>query len=205
MIPAAAVKAGIRGRDRLDLGLIFSEVPANAAGVFTRNVVAAAPVIIGREKLQSGRAQAIVVNSSIANACTGDEGLTKARAVAELAAGELDISPELVQFSSTGVIGEQLELACFSDNMAALVAGLAPDNFPAVAQAMMTTDTVEKIAARRLEISGQQVNLLGLAKGAGMIMPDMATMLCFVVTDAAVTPECRRTIRIRGNVPLLRE
>jgi glutamate N-acetyltransferase/amino-acid N-acetyltransferase len=195
---ASAVKARIRGRDRLDLGLIYSEVPAAAAGVFTTSQVKAAPVVLSQEKLKAGQAQAIVVNSAIANACTGAEGMTKAEAIAEFAAGELDISPELVQVSSTGVIGEQLDLACFNDNMAGLVAGLEKDNFRAVAQAMMTTDTVEKISARQLEIDGQQISLIGLAKGAGMIMPNMATMLCFVVTDAAVSPECLQSLLKKG-------
>ncbi len=194
----AAVKAGIRGRDKIDLGMIFSEAPAAAAGVFTSSKVQAAPVIIGREKLKKGRAQAIVINSSIANACTGAEGMEKARAVAESAARELGIAAELVQVSSTGVIGEQLDLACFNNNMTRLAAGLGSENFHLVARAMMTTDTVEKIACRRLEISGKQVNLLGLAKGSGMIMPNMATMLCFVMSDADIAPQCLQTMLTKG-------
>lgn len=195
---AAAVKAGIRQRERLDLGLIYSEVPASAAGVFTTSVVKAAPVVLGREKIKKGRAQAIVVNSSIANACTGTEGLEKARAVARLAAANLNIPPDLVQVSSTGVIGEQLDFACFNDNMAGLVAGMGAENFSLVAKAMMTTDTVEKISVRQLEISDRKVKILGLAKGAGMIMPNMATMLCFVVTDANITPECLQLMLEKG-------
>ncbi len=195
---ASAVKAEIRGRDRLDLGLIFSAVPAAAAGVFTTSLVKAAPVILGREKLKKGRAQAIVINSSIANACTGAEGMAKARAVAELAAESLDISSDLIQVSSTGVIGEQLDLACFSDNMAELAAGLGEDKLELVARAMMTTDTVEKISSAQVEISGRKVRIVGLAKGAGMIMPNMATMLCFVVTDADIAPQCLQTMLEKG-------
>lgn len=186
---AAAVKAGIRGKDRLDLAMIYSEVPATAAAVFTTSSVKAAPVVLGAEKLKSGHAQALVVNSSIANACTGTQGMELARGVAGLAARSLEISEDLVQVSSTGVIGEQLDLSCFEKNMDSLVGELSEDNFMAVAQAMMTTDTVEKTALRRVEINGREVRLLGLAKGAGMIMPNMATMLCFVVTDAAVTAD----------------
>ena len=195
---AAAVKAGIRKRDRLDLGLIYSEAPASAAGVFTASVVKAAPVVLGREKIKKGRAQAIVVNSSIANACTGTEGLEMTKAVAQLAAAELNISPDLVQVSSTGVIGEQLDFACFNDNMAGLMAGMGAENFSLVAKAMMTTDTVEKISVRQLEIFDRKVKILGLAKGAGMIMPNMATMLCFVITDADITPECLQLMLEKG-------
>ncbi|MEA3547141.1 MAG: bifunctional glutamate N-acetyltransferase/amino-acid acetyltransferase ArgJ [Thermodesulfobacteriota bacterium] len=187
---AAAVKAGIRGKDRLDLGMIYSEVPAAAAAVFTTSSVKAAPVVLGAEKLKSGQAaQALVVNSSIANACTGAQGMELAGGVAGLAARSLDISENLVQVSSTGVIGEQLDFSCFEENMDRLVGELSEDNFMAVARAMMTTDTVEKTAFRRVEINGREVRLLGLAKGAGMIMPNMATMLCFVVTDAAVSAD----------------
>ena len=186
---AAAVKAGIRGKDRLDLGMIYSEVPAAGAAVFTTSSVKAAPVVLGAEKLKSGRAQAIVVNSAIANACTGARGMELARGVAGLAAKTLRISEDLVQVSSTGVIGEQLDLSCFEKNMARLAGELDEDNFMDVARAMMTTDTVEKIALREIEVDGGKIRLLGLAKGAGMIMPNMATMLCFVVTDAAVSAD----------------
>ncbi|MBW1791104.1 MAG: bifunctional ornithine acetyltransferase/N-acetylglutamate synthase, partial [Deltaproteobacteria bacterium] len=124
---AGAVKAGIRGKDRLDVGLIFSKVPAAAAGVFTTSRVKAAPVLLGMENLKEGKAQAIIVNSGIANACTGQEGMVLAKETASLVAGQLGIDPALVQVSSTGVIGEQLEIGLFEKCMAPLVDSLNPE------------------------------------------------------------------------------
>jgi glutamate N-acetyltransferase/amino-acid N-acetyltransferase len=183
---AAAVKAGIRGKDRLDLSLLVCDRPAAAAGIFTANLVKAAPVLLDQERLASGKARAILINASIANACTGAEGLAKARRCAALAAAELGCAEEEVLVASTGVIGEQLDLACFEKHMAALVGNLRPDGFVEVSQAIMTTDTVPKTAGREVVLDGTPVRLLGLAKGAGMIKPNMATMLAFVLTDAAV-------------------
>ena len=183
---AAAVKAGIRGKDRLDLALMVCERPATAAGVFTTNLVKAAPVLLDMERVAKGAARAILVNASIANACTGAEGLQKAKRCAELAAAELGCVPEAVLVCSTGVIGEQLDLACFEANMGRLVKGIAPAGFTEVSRAIMTTDTVPKTAVREVSLAGVPVRLMGLAKGAGMIAPNMATMLAFVFTDAAI-------------------
>ena len=191
---AGAVKAGIRGKDRLDVGLIFSKVPAAAAGVFTTSRVKAAPVLLGMENLKEGKAQAIIVNSGIANACTGQEGMVLAKETASLVAGQLGIDPALVQVSSTGVIGEQLEIGLFEKCMAPLVDSLNPEGLADVARAMMTTDTVPKTAQRVLTLAGKEVTMAGLAKGAGMIMPNMATMLSFVMTDAAVSPHVLQAI-----------
>lgn len=193
---AAAVKAGIRHRDRLDLGLIYSEVPAVAAGVFTTNKVKAAPLLLDMERLGQGRAQAVVVNSGNANACTGPEGMEAARAVSSLVARQLDIDEELVQVASTGVIGRKLFLQPFEQSIPELAARLSADGFAEVAEAIMTTDTVAKTSYNRVEIDGTPVSILGIAKGSGMIMPDMATMLCFVVTDAQIIfPELLAAIR----------
>lgn len=181
---ASAVKARIRGKDRLDLGMIYCDAPADAAGVFTANRVKAAPVVLDMEHLAGGKAQAILVNSGIANACTGEEGMRLARASASLAAKSLGISDELVQVASTGVIGELLDLSCFEKNMAQLAAELSSDGLADVAQAIMTTDTVPKTSARSVNVGEHEVKLVGIAKGAGMIMPNMATMLSFVLTDA---------------------
>ena len=183
---AGAVKAGIRGKDRLDVALIYSEVPAAAAGVFTTSKVKAAPVLLDMEYLQGGKAQAIIVNSGIANACTGKPGMELALGTSRLVAGQLGIADELVLVSSTGVIGQQLDLSIFSNCMKPLAASLRKDGFSDVARAMMTTDTVPKTARREVGLSGKKITMLGLAKGAGMIMPNMATMLSFIVTDAAV-------------------
>jgi glutamate N-acetyltransferase/amino-acid N-acetyltransferase len=181
-----AVKSGIRGKDRLDLALIYCTHPASAAAVFTTSQVKAAPVLLGIERIKSGRVQAVLVNSGIANACTGEEGMAKARGASASAALALGIDEELVQVSSTGVIGQQLDMACF-DHLPHLVSGLAAERAMDVARAIMTTDTVPKIAVRTVEIEGVLVKIVGMAKGAGMIQPNMATMLSYIMTDAAVS------------------
>lgn len=183
---AAAVNSGIRGKDRLDLALIVSDKPAVVAGVFTASLVKAAPVLLDMERCKTGKAQAILVNSGIANACTGEEGMRLARMTTAMAADALNIDPELVQVCSTGIIGQQLELACFQRGIPKAADGLSADGLGEVAQAIMTTDTVRKIAVRTALIDGKPVKLLGMAKGAGMIMPNMATMLGFILTDAKI-------------------
>ncbi len=184
----AAVEAGIRKKNRLDLALIFSETPAEAAGVFTTSRVQAAPVVLGRKRLHDfGKAQAILINSGIANACTGEPGMIAALACSRLVADALKISENLVQVSSTGVIGEQLTVERFAVAIPGLVGSLEANSHGRVAKAMMTTDTVPKTASREVEIQGKKVRIFGMTKGAGMIMPNMATMLCYVMTDAAVT------------------
>jgi len=186
---AGAIKSGIRGKDRLDLGLIVSESPATtAAGVFTTSLVKAAPVLFDMELLSAKPvARAILVNSGIANACTGEQGMTGAHATARLAAAALGLDADQVLVCSTGVIGMQLDLANFEGGMAKLASGLTPDGVKDVAQAMMTTDSFAKTAVRTPVVDGKSVKIVGIAKGAGMIMPNMATMLCFVMTDAAVS------------------
>lgn len=183
---AAAVKSGIRGKDRLDLGLIVSDKPAAVAGVFTRSLVKAAPVLLDMERLKGGKAQAIMVNSGIANACTGEEGMRFAKMTSAMAADALNISDDLVQVCSTGVIGMPLDLNCFQLGIPKVVKALAEDGLDGVSRAMMTTDTVPKVASRTALIDGKPVRLVGLAKGSGMIMPNMATMLSFILTDAKV-------------------
>ncbi len=183
---AAAVKANIRYPDRLDLGLIVSEVPAVTAGVFTTNQVKAAPLLLDMERLKGGRAQAVLVNSGNANACTGRQGLELARRTSALVAEALGIDEELVQTASTGVIGEDLALEPFEKAVPILVEKLAEDGFTDLARAIMTTDTMAKLASKTITVDKREIRLLGVAKGSGMIMPNMATMLCFVVTDAAI-------------------
>ncbi len=183
---AAAVNSGIRGKDRLDLALIVSDKPAVVAGVFTASLVKAAPVLLDMERCKTGKGQAILVNSGIANACTGEEGMRLARLTTAMAADALNIAPELVQVCSTGIIGQQLELACFQRGIPKAAQALAVDGLVDVAQAIMTTDTFRKIAVRTALIDGKPVKLLGMAKGAGMIMPNMATMLSFILTDAKI-------------------
>jgi glutamate N-acetyltransferase/amino-acid N-acetyltransferase len=183
---AAAVAAGIRYPNRLDLGLIYSKFPAVTAGMFTTNKVKAAPVVLNMKRLRQGKAQAILVNSGNANACTGDQGMNTAVATGAMAAQALNIDEKLIQVASTGVIGEQLDPAPFARAVPDLAASLNTDGFDDLAQAIMTTDTVPKTSAATIIIDGVEVQLFGVAKGSGMIMPDMATMLCFVVTDAQI-------------------
>jgi glutamate N-acetyltransferase/amino-acid N-acetyltransferase len=182
----SAVSAGIRKKDRLDLGLIFCDKPAACAGVFTTSKVKAAPVLLGMERMIQGKAQAILVNSGVANACTGVIGMQVAKTCSGLIAAALNIEENLVQIASTGVIGEQLpvdKIAAAVDNLADT---LAPENGEHVAKAIMTTDTKPKTASRVCDINGCEVKLFGIAKGAGMIMPDMATMLGFIMTDVDI-------------------
>lgn len=183
---AAGIAAGIKKNRILDLGLIYSRRPAVAAGVFTRNRVQAAPVRLTREHIARGRIQAIVVNSGNANCCTGDRGDADALLMARTAAAELGLTPEQVLVSSTGVIGTPLPVDRIEKAVPDLASALGPDGFDAFARAIMTTDTVPKLIQRNGEIDGRSFTLVAAAKGAGMIRPDMATMLCFVCTDADV-------------------
>lgn len=185
---AWAVKSGIRGKDRLDLGLIVSDVPAVAAGVFTTSMVKAAPVLLDMEHLKEPTARAILVNSGVANACSGEQGMMLARATAKLVAEQLDCKPEDVLVTSTGVIGEQLDLACFEKGLPELTPELSKEGLPHVACGFMTTDLVPKIIKKTVTLDGKKITILGMAKGAGMIMPNMATMLGFILTDSAISP-----------------
>ena len=192
----SAVAAGVRYKDRLDLGLIYSDTPAVTAGVFTTNQVKAAPVLIDQQRLKQGRAQAILVNSGSANACTGKAGMDNALVTSNLLSSRLNIDDEMVLLSSTGVIGEQLNLNAFRNSMGDLVAGLSEDNFEQVAQDIMTTDTVPKLVSKSVVIGDHEVKFMGMAKGAGMIMPNMATMLSFVITDAQISfPELHESLQ----------
>jgi len=183
---AAGIIAGIKKKNHKDLGLIFSEVPANAAAVFTCNRVQAAPVALSRERIQDGRCQALIVNSGNANCCTGVQGLHDAQAMTRVVAQQLDIEENLVMVASTGVIGNPLPLRKVESAVPELVKSLSPEGFIDLAQAIMTTDTVPKLIHRRAELRGKSYNVIGVAKGAGMIKPNMATMLCFICTDLAV-------------------
>lgn len=183
----AAVEAGVRYPDRKDIGLIYSELPCVAAGVFTSNQVIAAPVVIDKKRLEQHQAaQAVIVNSGCANACTGEQGMQTALRISKLLSQELGVEDEMMLLSSTGVIGEQLNLAAFESNVKNLVSCLSPDGFEDVAKAIMTTDTVHKMSETKIRIGEKDVRIVGMAKGAGMIMPNMATMLAFILTDAVI-------------------
>ena len=183
---AAACSSGIKKSGKLDMALIFTDQPAECAGVFTTNKVVAAPVRLTESRVRHGLCQAILVNSGNANACTGEKGLQDAKYCGDLVADALDVAPEFVAVASTGVIGVPLPIYCFDEHVATLCRMLSNDQFDGVARAMMTTDAFPKMSSRTLNLGGAEINLLGLAKGAGMIHPDMATMLAFVMTDACL-------------------
>jgi glutamate N-acetyltransferase/amino-acid N-acetyltransferase len=182
---AGAVAAGLKKGGNKDLGIIFSEVPACAAGVFTTNQVQAASVLFDKERIKSGRCQAIVANSGNANACTGKRGIEDAEAVARSAATTLGIPEELVLVASTGVIGQRLNVSAIEAAIPRLAGKLSPTGLYDLAQAIMTTDTFPKALSKQGGIGDKTFTVTGVAKGAGMILPDMATMLCFVCTDIA--------------------
>ena len=181
---ASGVHCGIKPQKK-DLALVFSRVPAAAAGVFTTNKVKAAPVLLDMERIRAGRGQAVVLNSGNANACTADQGLRDAREMAELTAQGLGIAEELVYVCSTGVIGRVLPMEALRRGIPEAVRQLSPDGATA-AEAIMTTDTVAKAAAVQVTIGGQAVTVGGMTKGAAMIHPQMATTLTVLTTDAAV-------------------
>jgi glutamate N-acetyltransferase / amino-acid N-acetyltransferase len=184
---AAGIAAGLKKKSKKDLGLIFSKVPANVAGVFTRNRVKAAPVILDKERIKSGVCQAIIVNSGNANCCTGEQGIRDAETMASLSAAELGISEDLVLVASTGVIGEPLPIEKIKTAIPDLIGSLQPEGISDLAESIMTTDTVPKIVSAQGVVEGKSFIVTGVAKGAGMIRPDLATMLCFVFTDVSAT------------------
>ncbi len=182
---AGAIYAGIKkDDDALDLGILFSEAPCAATAVFTTNRIKAAPVILSQKRLRGGTALAVVANSGGANACTGAKGLKDAAKMAELVAEGLGILPEDVLVASTGVIGKRLPMRRIGDSIGRII--LSKDGGHELAKAIMTTDTIPKEAA--VAIASDEVKFIigGVAKGSGMIHPDLATLLCFLTTDAAV-------------------
>lgn len=189
---AASTAAGIKYQGRTDMALIYSQVPCVSAGTFTTNVVKAAPVKWDRQIVDSGAGvQAVVVNSGIANACTGEEGMGYCKETAEAAAKALNIDAAGVLVGSTGVIGMQLPMQKLVDGIQVL-AGKKAEGLQSghdAALAIMTTDTVEKEMAVEIEIGGKTVTIGGMSKGSGMIHPNMCTMLAFITTDVAITKE----------------
>ena len=183
---AGSVVAGLKKGDALDLALIVSDREATAAGVFTTNKVRAAPVILSERHVENGKARVIIANAGNANACTGDQGLNDAYRTADLVARELGINPEDVLVASTGVIGEQLDMDLIAGAIPLLTKALTPDAVPLAAQAIMTTDSFPKISTFQGRAGERTYRIVGIAKGAGMIMPDMATMLCFILSDISI-------------------
>ncbi len=188
---AVAVAAGIKKENQLDLALVVSETDCSCAAMFTQNQVVAAPVIVDRETLvaNNNRLRAVVVNSKNANACTGEPGLANARAIQQAAARALGCEANQILVLSTGVIGVQLPMDRLVAGIAVGVDGLSAANGRFAAEAIMTTDTHPKHLAITVELPGGPVTIGGMAKGAGMIHPNMATMLAVLTTDAAVAPD----------------
>jgi len=189
----AAVMAGIRYQGRLDLGLLVSSPQATAAACFTKNSIKAAPVKLALDLFKGSpevRLKGVLVNSGNANACTGDEGIRRTKLILETLAREMKVGADQVLMSSTGVIGEDIPHQRIIHAIPALLKGLSPQGLTQVAQAILTTDTEEKVSQEVISIGAKDVALFGIAKGAGMIAPDMApphaTMLAFILTDAHI-------------------
>lgn len=183
---AGGTAAGLKKNGHLDLALIFSTTPARAAGVYTTNLVQAAPLVLTRQRVAAGTARAVIINAGNANACTGARGLSDAAAMAGAAADVLGIEEQQVLVASTGVIGVPLPVDKIAAAVPALAASLSPENHNRAAQAIMTTDLVTKEYAVQVALANHTITIGGMAKGSGMIHPNMATMLCFITTDAAI-------------------
>ena len=183
---AGATYAGLKtyAEDKLDLGIILSESPCTVAGVFTTNAIRSPSVTVTQENVNAGPVRALIVNAGIANTCVGEQGYTDAKEMTTLTARRLGLQPDEVLVCSTGVIGVELPMSLIRTGVEQI--DLSTDGGHAVARAMMTTDTHPKEVAVRFELDGRQIDMGGVVKGSGMIHPNMATMLSFVTTDAAV-------------------
>ena len=181
---AGAVHAGIKDKDELDLAILYSKMPCVATGVFTTNLVKSAPIILSQRHLTQRKARAIVVNSGCANACLGEQGMTDASEMASLTATKVSIPSQEVLVASTGVIGKPLPMSKVRNGIEKIE--LHQDGGHELARAMMTTDTRPKEIAIQVEAKEGKFTIGGVAKGAGMMHPELATMLCFITTDAAV-------------------
>lgn len=198
---AAGVKAGLKKSGKEDVALLYSTVPAAAAAVFTTNTMAAAPVIVAREVAKKGQASAIIINSGCANACTGEQGMIDAKAMAHITASALNLADDQVLIASTGIIGVTLPMAKLEAGIKKAVSELSVDGHKNATLAIMTTDTFPKSCAYEFELGGKTVRIAGIAKGSGMIHPNMATMLSCITTDAAVAaPVLKKALTEAVNV-----
>ncbi len=186
---AAGVRSGIKKSGKADLGLIVCPTGAKAAAVFTTNKIFGAAVTVSRKHVKSGSVEGVVVNSGNANACTGQLGIKNAIKMCSETAKQIESEPHRVLVASTGIIGEQLPMGKIATGISKAAAKLSASSKAGLdfAKAIMTTDTIPKQAVRRIEISGKKIAIAGTVKGAGMIGPNMATMLCFITTDVAIT------------------
>ena len=185
----AGVVSGLKKNGKKDLGLIYSETPLTVAAMFTRNLVKAAPVLLDQQRTANGLCRAVIVNSGNANCCNGEQGMQDAIRMGHLAAQGLKIDDQDVLVASTGVIGEPLPFEKIEKAAPGLIKALSADGISDFAEAIMTTDTVPKVISRSGILAGKSFCVSGAIKGAGMIRPDMATMLCFVMTDIVARPE----------------
>lgn len=183
---AAGVKAGIKKSGNLDVAVIYTEREAAVAGVFTQNAVAAAPVYVSKDAVKTGMVHAVVANAGCANACTGDQGMKDARDMAAITAKELGCDASDVIVASTGVIGVHLPMDKMEAGIRQAVSELSETGSQNAGNAIITTDTYSKACATEVEIGGKKVRFGAIAKGSGMIQPNMATMLCFITTDASI-------------------
>jgi glutamate N-acetyltransferase/amino-acid N-acetyltransferase len=187
---ANGIAVGIKNSGEKDLSLIFSEVPARAAAVFTTNRFPAAPVTLDMERIKTGQAQAIIANSGNANASTGDAGYEDAVTMSKAVSDRLRIKDDLVLVASTGIIGERLPIKKITGGIETLVEGLSSKGILSAEKGIMTTDKIPKIECRKCFIGRKEITICGLAKGAGMIEPHMATMLSFIMTDVDIDQDC---------------
>ena len=187
---ASGIYCGLKKSNlQKDLALIYSEVPATAAGMYTKNKVKGAPIYITKEHLTNKKAQAIIINSGNANTCNGDDGLNKAKKMTSLQAKELKLKADDILVASTGVIGVPLNIDAIKDGIPLLTEKLSKEGFDDASSAIMTTDTFKKQLALEFYIGTQKVTIGGMAKGSGMIEPNMGTMLSFITTDLSISPE----------------
>ena len=197
-ILASGIAAGIKPSGKKDLALIYSSVPARAAAVFTRNQVKGAPVLVSQEHVRDGRAQAILASSGCSNVCTGEQGLKDAREMTRTVGELLRVSPRQVLIAATGVIGQHLPMDKVRAGLPRLVKGLSPQGGRHAAEAILTTDTHPKEAALRLDVAGRPVTIGGIAKGVAMLEPHLATMFCFIATDAMVAGDALQSVLRRA-------
>ncbi len=188
---AAGIKCGLK-KNKKDLALLYSEVPARAAALLTTNRIQAAPLKVTKEHLRNSQAQAIIINSGNANACTGKKGLDDAHLMAQLTARDLKIKEEDVLVASTGIIGSPLPMDKISRGIKRLVKNLENEGGNSAAEAIMTTDTFPKEKAVTIKVKGKEIFIAGMAKGAGMVSPHLATMLSFITTDALISKRALR-------------
>ena len=188
-ILASGLAAGIKPSGKKDLALIYSSSPARAAAVFTKNQVKGAPVIVSQEHVRDGRVQAIIASAGCSNVCTGEQGIKDAREMTRIVGELLQVPGKQVLIASTGVIGQPLPMDKIRAALPKLVKGLSPQGGRSAAEAILTTDTRAKEAALRIDVAGRPVTIGGIAKGVGMLEPHLATMFCFLATDAMVASD----------------